>query len=260
MPVHNLYKQDVILYPDAHKYYDVSGKEYMGFSSLYNFLVPKFDSDFMAGQVAKKEGLTKENVLNNWKSATDEGTRIDNALELYAETGQILKENEDIKPLLEFVLKKYKDYNRCYSQLTVFNHKYRTAGTLDKLSLLSNRKDSKFHLSDYKVFDGGMTYSPKGQAWLNYPFDYFPNTRYTKINIQTSYYTWHFEELTGKKCERIFVDMIIPQKSNGKITGYKNEVIPMPYLKHQIEVMLDHFKDKIINKLDSVESTIMEEF
>jgi hypothetical protein len=253
MIIHTLYDQRVHLDVEAHKYFDSSGLEYMGFSSLYQFLAPKFNANFIAKHVAKSENTTADAILNKWQSATDEGTRIDAALELYAQTGRILDENADLEPVIKHILMKYKDYHRCYEQLVVYSEKYRTAGSLDKIGIMSNRKDSRFHLIDFKCFVNGMSYEPKGQAWLNPPFDYLPNTKYTKINFQTSYYTWHFEQLTGRKCERIFVDMIRPVKdSDGKIVSYNNSVIPMPYLKPQIELLLETYKDTIINLLDPV--------
>lgn len=250
---HTLYPNTVYLDAESHRYFDSDGKEYMGFSSVYQFLVPKFNANFMAAQVAKSQDCTKEEVLGKWQSATDEGSRIDAALELYSQTGQIREEDSDLESVILKVLEKYKPYHRCHEQLVVYNTEYRTAGSLDKLGLCSNRKDSRFHLSDFKCFNDGMNYTPKGQAWLNPPFDYLPNTKYTKINFQTSYYTWHFEQLTGRKCERIFVDMIRPiRNSEGKVVSYANSVIPMPYMKHQVEVLLDTFKDKIINQLEPV--------
>lgn len=257
---HTLFPNSVILRQDTHQYIGSDDKEYMSFSKLYNFLVPKFDSDFMAGKVAIKDGTTKSEVLKKWQYQTDEGTRIDEALTRYSQTGQILKSDSDLIHLIPAVLEKYKVYNKCYDQLVLYDKDFRVAGSPDKISICSNRKDSKFHLSDGKVFENGMTYLPKGQTWLNHPFSYLPNTRYTKINFQTSYYSFLFEKLTGRKCERIFVDVIRPQITSGKVTGYKNEVIPMPYLKHQIEVMLEHFKDKIINTLEPEQMPELEEF
>jgi len=251
MSVHTLYKQLVHLDPVEHKYTDSTGKEYMSFSHLYHFLVPKFNAEYIAGHVARSEGTSKEAVLGKWQSATDEGTRIDAALEYFTKTGQIKDDDADLEPIIKHVLSKYSTYHQTYEQLVVFSEKYRTAGSLDKLGLLSNRKDSRFHLSDFKCFEAGMSYTPKGQAWLNPPFDYLPNTKYTKINFQTSYYAWHLEQLTGRKCERIFVDMIRPIRDNkGKVINYANSVIPMPYMKHQVELLLETFKDKIINTLE----------
>lgn len=258
--IHTLYDQKVRLETESHRYYHNNGDEYMGFSQLYGFLVPKFNADFLAGRVAESEGTTKEDILGKWRGATDEGTRIDAALELYAQTGQILESDADLEDVIKRVLDKYKTYHSCHEQLIVYNEKTRTAGAMDKLGLLSNRKDSKFHLSDFKCFENGMSYIPKGQAWLNYPFDYLPNTKYTKINIQTSYYAWHFEQLTGRKCERIFVDMIRPIRENSEIISYANSVIPMPYLKPQIELLLETFKDKILQTLEPVKQEELKEF
>lgn len=260
MSLHTLYKQEVHLDPELHKYTHCnSGKEYMGFSSIYQFLVPKFKADFMAGVVAKKENTTKEAILGKWGAATDEGTRIDAALELYAQTGQILDSDADLEGIIKQVLTKYQGFHRCHEQLIVYNHEFRTAGAIDKLGLVSNRKDSKFQIGDFKCFDNGMSYEPKGQAWLNYPFDYLPNTKYTKTNFQLSFYAWQFEQLTGRKCERMFVDMIRPIRGeNGQIKGYANSVIPMTYMRHQVEVLLDTFKDKIINTLEPIIEEIEE--
>jgi hypothetical protein len=254
---HTLYSQKVTLDPISHTYRCNDGHEYMGFSRFYEFLAPKFDAEFIAGQMAKSEGRTKGDVLSGWRGATDHGTRIDAALELYAQTGQILAENEDIEPLIKHVLSKYSKYHSCYEQLVVFDEKTRTAGSIDKLALLSNRKDGKFHLSDFKCFDNGMSYDVKGSPWLNYPLNYMPNTKYTKISLQTSYYALHFEKLTGRRCEKIFIDMIQPIKEKDKIAGYKNYVIPVPYLKHQVEAAIEHFQSNIINTLTPIE---LEEF
>jgi hypothetical protein len=262
--IHSLYANKVRLDVDAHKYYDGHNREYMSFSRLYGFLVPKFNSDFLAGKVAespKNDFTSKEAVLKEWNAATNEGTRIDAALELYAQTGQILESDADLKGIIEHVLSKYKVYNKCFEQLVVYDEVYQTAGSLDKLALCSNRKDSKFHISDFKCFDNGMSYESKGQAWLNYPLDHLPNNKYTKINIQLSYYARHFQKLTGRKCERMFVDMIIPKKDSfGKVTGYINKVIPMTYLKMEIECVLEYFKEKIINELEPVQMPELEAF
>ena len=151
------------------------------------------------------------------------------------------------------VTKKYKDYHQNYEDLVVFNEEFRTAGEIDKLSLLSNRKDSVFHQSDFKRFEDGMSYEPKGKAWLNYPFAHYPNTKYTKITFQLSYYAWHFEKLTGRKCGRLFIDLIKPIKnSEGKVVDFINEVIPVMYIRNDIELLLNTFKPQIMNIVEPV--------
>lgn len=243
---HTLFPNKVRLVEDTHQYFDNNNNEYIGFSKLYGFLADKFDAEMIAGFVAKKEGTTQKEILNKWQGQTDEGTRIDKALELYANTGQILKTDEDLAPLIKKVLEKYSVYNKCYEQVVVYNDKFRTAGSLDKLGIKSNRKDSSFHISDFKRFEDGMSYEPKGQKWLNAPFEHYPNTKYTKITFQASYYAWHFEQLTGRKCERLFVDMIRPiRDKEGNITSYSNTQIPLMYIKRDIELLLEHTAMKV---------------
>src|SRR6187399_314365 len=210
--VHTLYPAKVRLNEEVHKYYDAMDREYVSFSRLFSFLSPKFDSEKIASVVARSRGVSSEDVRGEWNNATNEGTRIDNALTLYAMTGQILDTDRDIEKLIKGVLVKYKYYNKTYEQLVVYNEEFRTAGSLDKLSLVTNRKDSDFIISDFKVFAKGMDYEYKGQKWLNAPFDYMLNSKYNKISFQLSYYAYHFELLTGRKCQRLFIDLITPVK------------------------------------------------
>ncbi|CAK0770608.1 conserved hypothetical protein [Gammaproteobacteria bacterium] len=250
--IHGLFNQKVYLDEIEHRYYNENKEEYISFSKLFGFLVEKSNFDMIAGFVAKKEGVSKEEVAAKWKAQTDEGTRIDKALELYAQTGQILKEDADLETVIKTVLDKYKVYKKTFEQVVVYNDGFRTAGSIDKLCLLSNLKNGKFHMNDFKCFEGGMQYAPKGQPWLNAPLSHLPNSKYVKICLQLSYYSWHYEKLTGMKCEAQFIDMIKPIKENGKVVGYSNTVIPCAYLKTDIEAMLNYYKPQIEAALGGV--------
>lgn len=251
--IHNLFKNEVNLEPLSHRYYDDSGLEYFGFSRSYEFLVKKFDSEKIAGYCSN-ENESKEDVLNKWTNQRDNGTRIDNQLESFAQTATIDAGNEDIKVLVEEVMSKYKFYNKTFEQVVVYDKGYRVAGSLDKLSLVSNRKDSRFHLSDFKAFEKGekSLYEVKGQAWLNAPFSHLPNTKYVKISFQLSFYAFLLEKLTGRKCERLFIDLIVPKVENGKVVSFTNHVVPVSYLKNDIQIFLDHFKGNIMDDLNNV--------
>ena len=254
MTIHTLFPNKVRLDEEQHRYFDAQNREYVSFSKLFSFISPKFDAENIAYHVAKSEGTSKEAVLGKWRGATDEGTRIDNALTLFAQSGQILESDRDIEKLIKFALEKYAVYDKTYEQVVVYNEHYRTAGSLDKLGIRSNRKTSNFIISDFKCFEKGMSYEPKGQKWLNAPFDYLPNSKYIKINFQASYYAWHFSELTGRKCERLFVDMIIPVKDDkGRVVSYKNQVIPLVYMKREVELLLETFRDKILNLVEPLQ-------
>ena len=184
-------------------------------------------------------------MLNQWGGQTREGTRIDAALELYAKTGQILESDADIADLVKDVLAEYKIYNKCFEQLVVFNSEYRVAGSLDKLFLFSNRKDSAFGISDFKAFEKDNLHEHRG--WLNAPFDYLPNTKYVKISFQLSFYAHLFEELTGRKCKQLFIHLIDPKAKTF-------QKVPVMYMKREVMFALETFKEKILLDLSIEES------
>lgn len=252
MAIHTLFPNKVYLDPVAHKYFDSEGLEYMGFSKLYGYLVPKFDSDGISRIIARNSGVSQQEIQAGWNKSTENGTRIDKALELYAQTATFLDTDSDIKGLVVDVLEKYKCYNMTYEQGIPYDLERRLAGSWDKLSLVSKRKDSKFHLSDFKCFEKGYDslFKVSGQSFLNEPFTHLVNNKYTKISFQLSYYSHLFEELTGRKCERLFIDLITPSwNQDGTLKSYKNEVVPVVYMKNDVKILLDYFKDRIIDDL-----------
>lgn len=251
--VHTLFPNEVYLEPIEHKYFDGQGNQYISFSALYGKLVRKFDANFISKQVAKSSSLSANEVRAIWEQTAINGTRIDGALERYAQSATLIESDEDLKELVEDVLTKYKCYNSTFEQGVPYCKKYRVAGSWDKLCLVSNRKDSKFHLSDFKCFNKGLPslFEIKGQSFLNAPFEHLPNTKYTKISFQLSYYAFLFEQLTGRKCERLFIDLITPKWNGTTLESYTNEVVPVIYLKNDIKIFLETFKDDILKDLDN---------
>lgn len=238
--VHTLFPNLVSLDKEQHRYFHVDGREFISFSKIYGFLVEKFDAEAISAATAKRDNVSQESVKAKWNNATDEGTRLDQAFKLYSQTGQILIENSDLQDIIKEMSIKYKDYSKTYEDLVIYNEDYRTAGEIDRLALTSKLKTCDVHVMDIKRFENGMTYEPKGQKWLNYPFSHFPNTRYTKVTFQLSFYAWHYEKLTGQKIGRLFVDVV--KVVDGKMV---NETVPVQYIKTDIELLLETFKHQV---------------
>lgn len=255
--LHTLYPGEVYIDEKTHSYFDTLGNRHMSFSSFYKLMCEPFDADAISKFVARAGGISQEEVLNKWSKQTDEGTRIDKALELFAQTGQVLKENEDIADLVKSMTAEYDKYHKCYEQLVVYDKNYRTAGMPDKLFLFSNRKDSAFGISDFKAFEdktddeGNITSTNydelfKVRGWLNEPFNYLPNTKYTKISFQLSFYAHHFEELTGRKCKELFIHLANPKQKT-------HQKIPVMYMKREVMFALEHYKNKVMLELEMLE-------
>lgn len=239
-----LFPEKVKLSEPDHKYYDENGEEYLSFSSIYEFVSAKFDAQKVAYFTGGKSEQGMIAKLDEWDAKRAEGVRIDNALLQYAKEGKVSEADKDIEEAVKEILS---DYTKpTFEQLVVYNTHWRTAGTLDKLTLSSNRKDSKFTVSDFKCFENFDLHESRG--WLKAPFDYLPKSKFIQIAFQLSYYAYHIEHLTAKKCDGLFIHLICPNscKSGGKV---KQERIYIPYMKMEIEVLLETFKDQIKERL-----------
>ena len=252
--IHNLFKNEVYLEPNEHKYFDSKGNQYISFSALYGKLVKKFDANAISRYASKGKYYSADDLKEQWNPTTVNGSRNDKALETYAQTATLESNDYDLKKLVVDVLEKYKIYNKTYEQGVPYSLEYRVAGSWDKLSLKSNRKTSNFILSDFKCFGGGYTslFEVKGQAWLNKPFEHLPNTKYVKISFQLSYYAYLFEMLTGRKCEKLFIDLITPVfDETNRLVSYTNEVVPVMYLQNDIKIFLETFREEILDDLSN---------
>lgn len=249
---HNLFPNEVYLEPNEHKYFDSEGNQYISFSALSKKL-SSFDAEMVARNISRNNETTSEELLAKWKQTAYNGTRVDKALELFSQTGTILDSDQDLKELIGVVLEKYKSYNCTFEQGVPYCKEYRVAGSWDKLSVVSNRKDSRVHLSDFKCFEKGedSLYKVSGTAWLKAPFEHLPNNKYTKISLQLSFYSYLFEKLTGRKVERTFIDLIVPiWDENHKLISFTNQVVPTIFMKNDVKILLETFKEDILEMLN----------
>lgn len=245
----------VTLSEPEHKYYDSEGNEYMSFSSLYDFICDPFDAKKMAYFTGGKSEQGMIAKLDEWDAKRANGTRLDDALTEYAKTGTT--KEKDFEEAVKTILAGYS--NISFEQLICYNQHYKVAGTIDKMCLSSNRKDSKFTISDFKGFedvlntDGTLkhTYDETlfiNRKWLKEPFSHLPVSKFTKISFQLSTYAFMIEELTGKKCDGLFIHVIDPAscKVGGKI---RDRRIPVNYLRNDVMILLETFKDQIKSRL-----------
>jgi hypothetical protein len=237
-----LFPAKVVLTEPDHKYHDSAGQEYMSFSSVYEFVCERFDAKKIAYFAGGKneEGMIAK--LNEWDKKREVGVRLDKALTEYAKTGRT--DEQDLLDAVKTILGTYAPHTA--EQVVVYNEQYRTAGTADKISFTSNRKDSKFIVSDFKCYEKFDLHESRG--WLKAPFEHLPKSKFIQISFQLSYYAFHFEQLTGKKCNGMFIHLIDPTTIGGEIREQK---IHVPYLKNDILILLETFKDQIKEKLSN---------
>jgi len=171
---HGLFKSKVKLEPIKHIYTCDEGNEYKSVTTLLKTIAESFEDTFAyknASEEKRAEWKEKGRV------ASDHGTRIHNALELYNETGQILKENSDLEQAIKSIIDDYKGYHKCYDEVCLYNKEHRIAGTADKICALSNRKDCDVDISDilllsesvicckFSMFSGESNASHRFMKW-----------------------------------------------------------------------------------------------
>ena len=89
------------------------------------------------------------------------------------------------------------------------------------------------------------------KPWLNPPFNHLPNNKFTKISMQLSFYSFLFEELTGRGCEKLFIDLITPVfDENHRLLSYKTKQYNCLF-KNDIKIFLETFKDEILDELNN---------
>lgn len=245
-----LFNPEVIL-NSQHRYFHNSGDEYLGFSKLYDtFMHKPFDVEMAALGSAKSEGVSVQEIKDRWDKQRDEGIRIDDAIDYYSKTGFVLPENEDIKEGILEVMKPYEDYDKSYGQVILYSKKYKVAGKPDRLSTISNRVNCPIVMSDFKCFEKPISHIPSSTRFLNAPFNHLANTKYTKIAFQLSFYSYLFEEITGRVPIRQFIHWIDPRTmkvAEDGVLRLKQELIPVPYMKSDIILFLETYKERIID-------------
>ena len=93
-----------------HKYTNPeNGIDYISATTLLGKYKPKFDLDKNAANVARREGLTVEEVKTYWKDlnriSTTRGTAIHSILENYIKTRERVEEEKELVDYIERELK-----------------------------------------------------------------------------------------------------------------------------------------------------------
>lgn len=246
---HGLFEEKISLDEVNHIYSDKFGNNYMGFTQLFDFIGKPFFAN-LHKTVAISEGVDPSEVRQRWDNQRDEGSRIDAAVSEFAASGKIADANIDLKEAINQILAHYSDYNKTFEQLVVYNEDYRIATAIDKCGLFTNRKDSSFFISDFKCYESMQLFEHKG--WLKAPLEHLPDTKFIKIALQLAFGAFMFEKLTGKRCKSLFIHLIKPstcKKIGDEEVKVEQQIIHVPYLRMEIELLLSYFGDAIKAKL-----------
>ena len=159
-----------------------------------------FQAEMIAGMVAKKKGVEREEILGMWELkkniACDYGNAVDKAIQYYVDYG----EDPAQKHLKEMTDKFQEDYkgSNLVSQVTVYNLEKSVCGTVDLIEKLGG---NAINIIDVK---SNADFYKKGHGKLLAPFNDLENNNLNKYRLQLSLYRDLFE-LRGIKVEGLEV-------------------------------------------------------
>jgi hypothetical protein len=238
---HKLFIEKVKLEPIKHKYYDVSGNEYMSVSHFIKQLSQPFEDTYayrMADDATRAEWAKKRD------DAANGGTRVHNALEDFSKTGQVKDSDKELQDSVRDIISMYNDYHSCHEEVCLYNEKYRIAGTTDKICVVSRTKTSAVDIADYKTNDTrGIEFFSRYNKRLFEPLSHLDDCSFVKYSIQLSLYAYFFEELTGRPVRRLYIHHV-------PLSDLKNhKIIPVMYMKNDVKALLDKYGSAIATQM-----------
>lgn len=206
-------------YPVPHEY-KVDGKG--GYTSVTTWVhshFPRFDAPSAArrklGMGAAKEEV--DCLIDQWtkkgKEASDAGTRMHEAIELYYTEG---KELPDTKEMSMF--RKFRDRHVTMapyrSEWGVWDKDAKLAGTIDMVYMLKN---GKLAIYDWKRCREIRKVGFGGRCALHHAIDYVPDSNYWHYALQLNTYRSIIERLYGLQVDHCALVQLHPDQDSYRI-------------------------------------------
>lgn len=225
---------------EQHSYIHENNR-HISVTTLLNNYFPKFDAEKISYFVAKKRGISQEEVLKEWDDNRDAACAYGTAVHLYAEmrlVGGILpkpanEREEKAFQVTEIALQDLlTKYNVVEAEKIIFSKKYKIAGTIDLV--IQNKETGELGLLDYKTnksIDKATKYSK--QAFP--PIDTCNDANFTKYSLQLNLYKRLLEEegyFGGRKINEL---ILLHIKSDD------TEEYVVPDMQKEIKLLLEHY-------------------
>lgn len=189
-----------IKFDEASHSYTVKGKNLKPVSYVLKDFQEPFDEKKMSALVAKKKGISIQEVLDDWHKKRDDSCALGTKAHLFAENYIKTREGEPTNGQ-EKAMQTYLDKIPYYvvplcTELQMYSEKWNIAGTADLM--FYDTKNDKILIRDWKS-NKDLFKNYKGKRLLA-PFDDLEDSPFNKYQLQLSLYQILFEQ-TGFKIE-----------------------------------------------------------
>lgn len=249
--------KDFVFFEDGH-YYECKGKRVgISVTTFIHEFCNEFDTEGMAEKVANKENRSVEEVLEEWKYKADFACTKGSTCHEYAQCIWNNKKwipnwfdrSDDYIQAVEKIktqaLKFYQDYEshleHLIDELPIGSEEFDIASCVDHL--FYNKLTGEVVLVDYKTNSYMSGYNKKAYSKkMKVPLNHLNDDALHHYYIQLSIYKYLIETYTPLKIGEMF---IVYMSEN--IENY--EIIDIPYLKEEVEIILELRKVKKMSKI-----------
>jgi ATP-dependent exoDNAse (exonuclease V) beta subunit len=218
-----LNKFNGISFNEAEHSYYFNGKKCISVTQAISKFKKPFETEIIASRYAKKHGLDKNEVMDQWKMANLDSTRRGSQLHKYAEmrfSSKMVEVDPDVEPLCEMFDHFYNDSKdrlipiRC--EFVVGDYDIGMCGTLDKL--FYNVTAQEIQIWDYKT-NKEISRSSKYKNMMTNELSHLQECEFTTYSLQLSLYKILIERNTSLKLGKSYLVWINEVNDKYKIIG-----------------------------------------
>ena len=227
-------------------------------TSLIETYAQEFDSDGISQMVANKRGISQKEVLDEWKKENEFSCIKGSCIHLKAQSLWMgtdyeidyntiddtidkdrLKKEYDImsKQAIDFY-NDYKDmYDMIQDEFIVWSKEFDIAGSID--GIMYNKNTQQCCILDFKS-NKDLQFKSKYRKKMKVPLHELDDVNGQHYYIQLSIYKFLIEKYTNIKVDELFIVYF-------NINADSYEIIEIPYLKKEVEEILENRRVKNMN-------------
>ena len=227
-------------------------------TSLIETYAQEFDSDGISQMVANKRGISQKEVLDEWKKENEfscikgscihlkaqslwMGTNYEidyNTIDDTIDKDRLKKEYDIMSKQATDFYNDYKDmYDMIQDEFIVWSKEFDIAGSID--GIMYNKNTQQCCILDFKS-NKDLQFKSKYRKKMKVPLHELDDVNGQHYYIQLSIYKYLIEKYTNIKVDELFIVYF-------NINADSYEIIEIPYLKNEVEEILENRRVKNMN-------------